>query len=115
MYTILFKLRDVIYGAINKEHNKLSYDSELYSAVLENNINKINRITSRGKNKTSYFDLDPYVRNSNTGEDDDDQLDESYEIKGKNVDNENKKNSKKDTDEMLKQSTDIQKNNTRKS
>jgi hypothetical protein len=105
--TILFKLRDVIYS-INKEHNKLSYESELYRAVLENNINKINKITSGGKNKISYFDLDPYVRNSNTGEDDDDQLDES-EIKGKNVDNENKKNSKKDTDEMLKQSTDTQK------
>lgn len=105
--TILFKLRDIIY-AINKEHNKLSYESELYRAVLENNINKINRITSGGKNKTSYFDLDPYVRSSNTGEDDD-QLYESYEIKGKNVDNENKTNSKKDTDEMLKQSTDTQK------
>lgn len=104
--TILFKLRDVIY-TINKEHNKLSYESELYRAVLENNINKINKITSGGKNKTSYFDLDPYVRNSNTDEDDD-QLYES-EIKGKNVDNENKKNSKKDTDEMLKQSTDAQK------
>jgi len=106
--TILFKLRDAIY-AINKEHNKLSYESELYRAVLENNINKINKITSGSKDKISYFDLDPYVRNSNTGDDDDDQLDESYEIKGKNVDNENKKNSKKDTDEMLKQSTDTQK------
>ena len=43
------------------------------------------------------------------------QLYESYEIKGKNVDNENKKNSKKDTDEMLKQSTDIQKTTQEKS
>lgn len=111
-YTNLFDLKEVIYG-INTEHKKLSreysYEGELYRAVLDNNINKINRITSGGKNKTSYFDLDPYVRNSNTGEDDDDQLYESYEIKGKNVDNENEKNSKKDIGEMLKQSTDTQK------
>ena len=114
-YTILFDLRDIIY-AINNEHKKLSYESELYRAVLDNDIKKINKITSDvisgGKKKTSYLDLDQYVRNSNTDDDDDDdddQLDESYEIKGKNVDNENKKNSKKDTDEMLKQSTDTQK------
>lgn len=105
--TILSNLMDAIY-AINREHNILSYDSELYRAVLENDDKTINRITSMGKNKINYLDLDPYLRNSNTGEDDDDQLYES-EIKGKNVDNENKKNSKKDTDEMLKQSTDTQK------
>src|SRR5574343_145240 len=110
-YTNLFDLKEVIYG-INTEHKKLSrehsYEGELYRAVLENNINKINRITSGGKNKTSYLDLDPYFRNSNTGEDDD-RLNESDEIKGKNVDNENEKNSKKDIGEMLKQSTDTQK------
>lgn len=113
--TILFKLKDIIH-AINKEHNELSYGDNrvLYIAALENDTKTINRITSGGegkKKKTSYLDLDSYIRNFNTGEDDDDDDDiyESYEIKGKNVDDENKKNSKKDTDEMLKQSTDTQK------
>ena len=50
----------------------VSYDnSELYSAALENDNETINRITSRDNNKTSYSDLDQYLRNSNTGEDDD--------------------------------------------
>lgn len=110
--TILFKLRDIIYK-INNVHKELynGDNRELYIAASENDTKTINRIISnrfRGKNKIASSDVDSYFKNSNTDEDDD-QLYESYEIKGKNVDNENKTNSKKDTDEMLKQSTDTQK------
>lgn len=113
-YDYLDGLDNDIY-LIKRIENDLNYDNTYLETLglSQDDAEELIRVNNNFLNKTSYLDLDPYVRNSNTGEDDDDDDDdriyESYEIKGKNVDNENKKNSKKDTDEMLKQSTDTQK------
>jgi hypothetical protein len=78
--------------------------------LSQDDAEELIRVNNNFLNST-LFDIDKDIRANNDDIDaeDDDRLYESDEIKGKNVDNENEKNSKKDIGEMLKQSTDTQK------
>lgn len=110
-YDYLDELDNDIY-IIKRLENNLNND-KTYLETLDLSQDDAEELIRVNKNflNSTLFDIDKDIRANNDDIDgeEDDVLSESDEIKGKNVDDENKKNSKKDTDEMLKQSTDTQK------
>lgn len=110
-YDYLDGLDNDIY-LIKRLENDLNNDNT-YLETLElsqGDAEELIRVNNNFLNPT-LLDIDKDIRANNDDIDyeEDNGLYESEEIKGKNVDNENEKNSKKDIGEMLKQSTDTQK------
>lgn len=110
-YDYLDELDNDIY-IIKRLENNLNND-KTYLETLDLSQDDAEELIRVNKNflNSTLFDIDKDIRANNDDIDgeEDDVLSESDEIKGKNVDNENEKNSKKDIGEMLKQSTDTQK------
>lgn len=110
-YDYLDGLDNDIY-LIKRLENDLNNDKTYLETLdlSQDDAEELIRVNNNFLNST-LFDIDKDIRANNDDIDaeDDDRLYESDEIKGKNVDNENEKNSKKDIGEMLKQSTDTQK------
>ena len=110
-YDYLDGLDNDIY-LIKRLENDLNNDKTYLETLdlSQDDAEELIRVNNNFLNST-LFDIDKDIRTNNDDIDgeEDDVLYESDEIKGKNVDNENEKNSKKDIGEMLKQSTDTQK------